>query len=248
MTSKDKRKAKGETRRNTRATGVKLTDKGERDPIMTKLASIIEPMKEAFFVCRLHPKEYADECAARRAEEIKEEAEERRGGEEEGRGPEGGGVVWQYGSECSEGEHLPRWRKVDEEGGNYWLKLLVRRILAPKSIDKDAMDVEANAEKVTVKKEDEEDEEEEKPKKKKSKKRGRHRVTSRYTSQLSLYSQGGKRSPRSGGRGRGGRKSTPVKKEEEEEEQEEESRRRRKPLTRRRLLPRARRARRRRRG
>lgn len=40
-------------------TGVKI----ERDPVMAKLAAIIEPMKDTFFVARLHPKEYADKFA-----------------------------------------------------------------------------------------------------------------------------------------------------------------------------------------
>lgn len=36
---------------------------GERDPLMAKLASIIEPMKDTFFVARLHPREFADKFA-----------------------------------------------------------------------------------------------------------------------------------------------------------------------------------------
>lgn len=36
----------------------------ERDPLLAKLSTIIEPMKDTFFVCRLHPREYAERCAA----------------------------------------------------------------------------------------------------------------------------------------------------------------------------------------
>lgn len=39
------------------------TAQGERDPLMAKLASIIEPMKDTFFVARLHPREFADKLA-----------------------------------------------------------------------------------------------------------------------------------------------------------------------------------------
>ena len=45
----------------------------DRDPIMAKLATIIEPMKEAFFVARLHPREYAEEKKIQRQKEIEEE-------------------------------------------------------------------------------------------------------------------------------------------------------------------------------
>jgi len=47
----------------------------ERDPVMAKLASIIEPMKEAFFVARLRPKEYAAEKHAQRLQELEAEEE-----------------------------------------------------------------------------------------------------------------------------------------------------------------------------
>lgn len=46
----------------------------ERDPVVVKLASIIEPMKEAFFVARLHPKEKAEEWARQREAELAVEA------------------------------------------------------------------------------------------------------------------------------------------------------------------------------
>jgi len=42
----------------------------ERDAIMAKLSSIIEPMKEAFFVVRLRSKEYADAKAKEREDEV----------------------------------------------------------------------------------------------------------------------------------------------------------------------------------
>lgn len=38
----------------------------ERDPVMVKLSNIIEPMKDTFFVARLHPKEYAEKHAMNR--------------------------------------------------------------------------------------------------------------------------------------------------------------------------------------
>lgn len=57
--SKSKRRSKskrpGKTAPNLGGSG-----KSERDPLMAKLASIIEPMKDTFFVARLHPKEYAE--------------------------------------------------------------------------------------------------------------------------------------------------------------------------------------------
>jgi E1A/CREB-binding protein len=70
----DKSKRKNKVSRPTRQTTGPLINKSDRDPVMTKLASIIEPMKEAFFVARLHPKEYADKCAANRKKEIEEES------------------------------------------------------------------------------------------------------------------------------------------------------------------------------
>lgn len=52
---------------------------GERDPLMAKLASIIEPMKDTFFVARLHPREFADkfarQCDLPRDEHEKEQSE-----------------------------------------------------------------------------------------------------------------------------------------------------------------------------
>jgi hypothetical protein len=52
---RNKSKRPGKTSLNSSSTG-----KTERDPLMSKLASIIEPMKDTFFVARLHPKEYVD--------------------------------------------------------------------------------------------------------------------------------------------------------------------------------------------
>lgn len=75
--SKRKMKSKKATRDQSKA----LTAVG-RDPVMAKLASIIEPMKDTFFVARLHPKEYADRCAAQRMKELAaergEESEEKK--------------------------------------------------------------------------------------------------------------------------------------------------------------------------
>ena len=65
--TKSKRKSKSKSRptRSLRGSLIPAV-KSERDPVMTKLSSIIEPMKDAFFVARLHPKEYADYCASMR--------------------------------------------------------------------------------------------------------------------------------------------------------------------------------------
>jgi hypothetical protein len=74
---KSKRKAKSKTKasRATRSKGTALA-KSERDPVMAKLAAIIEPMKNTFFVARLYPTEYAERFAAsRQAEIITEEAD-----------------------------------------------------------------------------------------------------------------------------------------------------------------------------
>ena len=74
--SKNKSKRKGQAARPTRASrgSAGLVGKSERDPVMAKLASIIEPMKEAFFVARLWPKEYVDACSAMRLDEMAPEA------------------------------------------------------------------------------------------------------------------------------------------------------------------------------
>ena len=56
--NKSKRRTK--TKRTTQTSIAASSNKVERDPIMSKLASIIEPMKDTFFVARLHPKEFAD--------------------------------------------------------------------------------------------------------------------------------------------------------------------------------------------
>ena len=53
-----------------------LLSRNERDPVMAKLAAILEPMKEAFFVARLRPKEYALQMEERRKQEIIEEAQQ----------------------------------------------------------------------------------------------------------------------------------------------------------------------------
>lgn len=68
----DKSKRKSSTRKGRKgpvATAATLL-KVDRDPVMAKLASIIEPMKEAFFVCRMHPKEFAMNYAAKLQNEI----------------------------------------------------------------------------------------------------------------------------------------------------------------------------------
>jgi E1A/CREB-binding protein len=71
--SKRKAKSKSKSKRNVRPRLNRATSsRSERDYVMAKIANIIEPMKEAFFVARLHPREYAIECAARRAAEIAE--------------------------------------------------------------------------------------------------------------------------------------------------------------------------------
>lgn len=54
---KSKRKAK--SKRLTKSFINPLNNNKERDPLTAKLANIIEPMKDTFFVARLHPKEYA---------------------------------------------------------------------------------------------------------------------------------------------------------------------------------------------
>ena len=65
--TKSKRKSKSKSRPTRSLRGSLMPAvKSERDPVMTKLSSIIEPMKDAFFVARLHPKEYADYCASMR--------------------------------------------------------------------------------------------------------------------------------------------------------------------------------------
>ena len=68
----DKSKRKSSTRKGRKgpvpmaATLIKV----DRDPVMAKLASIIEPMKEAFFVCRMHSKDYAAKYAAKLQSEL----------------------------------------------------------------------------------------------------------------------------------------------------------------------------------
>jgi E1A/CREB-binding protein len=71
--TKNKRNVRPRLSRNTSTTAAAATSqRSERDYVMAKISSIIEPMKEAFFVARLHSVEYANECAARRAVEIEE--------------------------------------------------------------------------------------------------------------------------------------------------------------------------------
>lgn len=75
--SRSKRKVKSKSSkskrtRTSRGASTPIT-RSERDPVMAKLSSIIEPMKEAFFVARLHPREYAEEYARRREEELANE-------------------------------------------------------------------------------------------------------------------------------------------------------------------------------
>lgn len=60
---KSKNKAKTKTKRPRVSRGT-VSGKTDRDPVMSKFANIIEPMKEAFFVARLLSKEYALEKAA----------------------------------------------------------------------------------------------------------------------------------------------------------------------------------------
>ena len=57
--SKSKRRSKSKRPAKV-ATAISGSFKSERDPLMAKLAAIIEPMKDTFFVARLHPKEYAE--------------------------------------------------------------------------------------------------------------------------------------------------------------------------------------------
>lgn len=71
-TKSKKRKAKSKTKKS-KPTKTAVLKKGERDPVMAKLASIIEPMKDAFFVARLHPKEYALQKARQRELEVEQE-------------------------------------------------------------------------------------------------------------------------------------------------------------------------------
>lgn len=72
--SKRKAKAKNTVRENARSAAI-ASGKAERDPIMAKLASIIEPMKDTFFVARLYPKEFADRWAQMRIKETSEKEE-----------------------------------------------------------------------------------------------------------------------------------------------------------------------------
>ena len=80
---KTKAKRKGAPKR-TRSGKAESEPQGPRnaDAVMAKLGDIIKPMKEAFFVAHLHPKEYADRWAAELAEEMEQEKIEKDGEEE----------------------------------------------------------------------------------------------------------------------------------------------------------------------
>jgi E1A/CREB-binding protein len=78
---KSKRKSKSSSQRPTRS-GKSIGPSGspirsDRDPVMAKLASIIEPMKNTFFVARLRSREYAEQCIVTRQREIAAELEEK---------------------------------------------------------------------------------------------------------------------------------------------------------------------------
>jgi E1A/CREB-binding protein len=68
--SKSKAAASKKRDRSTRSGGTARTG---RDVVMTKLAAIIEPMKEAFFVAKMHPDEYAKACMELRQSELNAE-------------------------------------------------------------------------------------------------------------------------------------------------------------------------------
>ena len=86
------KRAKAKARRPTRSAGVKLTDKGDRGPIMTKLASIIEPMKEpSWYAACIRRVRGRVRCPSRGGG--RRGGEDCRGGAEESRSSEGGGVV-----------------------------------------------------------------------------------------------------------------------------------------------------------
>jgi len=73
-----KSKRKSKTKRLSRSICKPLiVGKSERDPVMSKLASIIEPMKDTFFVARLHPREYAQKFA----DKLKDEMSAEKGGD-----------------------------------------------------------------------------------------------------------------------------------------------------------------------
>ena len=74
--NKSKRKKSKAANSRTRATNKAplVGQKSERDPVMAKLSAIIEPMKEAFFVARLFPKELVDECSRQREAEMEASA------------------------------------------------------------------------------------------------------------------------------------------------------------------------------
>ena len=71
--SKSKNKTKKRERTSTRNAVTEKNQVTRRDVVMTKLAAIIEPMKEAFFVAKLHSDEYAKACAELREQEVIEE-------------------------------------------------------------------------------------------------------------------------------------------------------------------------------
>jgi E1A/CREB-binding protein len=69
---KSKRKSKSTPRppRSSKSVGSSLITRSDRDPVMMKLASIIEPMKNTFFVARLRSKDYAEQCSLAREKVI----------------------------------------------------------------------------------------------------------------------------------------------------------------------------------
>lgn len=69
--SKSKAAASKKRDRSTRSGGTTRTG---RDVVMTKLAAIIEPMKEAFFVAKMHPDDYAKACMELRQQELNVES------------------------------------------------------------------------------------------------------------------------------------------------------------------------------
>jgi hypothetical protein len=60
--AKRKSKNKKAERQLTKEAGASVS-RQERDPLLSKLSTIIEPMKDTFFVARLHPREFAERCA-----------------------------------------------------------------------------------------------------------------------------------------------------------------------------------------
>eukprot|EP00595_Chromulina_sp_UTEXLB2642_P000207 CAMPEP_0196761116 /NCGR_PEP_ID=MMETSP1095-20130614/243_1 /TAXON_ID=96789 ORGANISM="Chromulina nebulosa, Strain UTEXLB2642" /NCGR_SAMPLE_ID=MMETSP1095 /ASSEMBLY_ACC=CAM_ASM_000446 /LENGTH=1717 /DNA_ID=CAMNT_0042110239 /DNA_START=347 /DNA_END=5501 /DNA_ORIENTATION=- len=72
-----KSKRKSKTKRPTRTSKQAIIPRPERDSLMAKLAAVIEPMRDTFFVARLHSREYAESCHLKRQAEILAEAAEK---------------------------------------------------------------------------------------------------------------------------------------------------------------------------